>query len=96
MAKLLDVKQAVEKATEYMSSLLKATDIRLEEVEISDDERHWYITLSGLAPAKESPQGEVQTALNAIFQGNQQRLYKTFTVDATNGSIRSMKIRTLQ
>jgi len=97
MVEVLDVKQAAEKATQYLAALLPATDIRLEEVEISDDERYWHITLSALVPAPQAPRNvePAITALGSLFHASDERVYKTLTVDATNGTVRSMKIRTL-
>lgn len=46
---MIDVKQAVKNALEYVESILDVTDLinpRLEEVELSPDERMWLITVS--------------------------------------------------
>jgi hypothetical protein len=98
---LVDVKQAVDAATEYFSKLMTVRDIRLEEIEISDDDRFWCITLSGLVPSQKplfSVENEGQPALSALgdlFRPDFERVYRVFTFDAANGSIRSMKIRQL-
>ena len=78
---MIDVREAVERAVEYMRSLPAQGDVReilLEEVELSDDERHWLITLS-------------YTAGNAPIAFV--RKYKTFKVEASSGRVIAMKIR---
>lgn len=46
MTTTIDVKQAFQSAADYFSKLMTVNNLRLEEVEISDDERFWYVTLS--------------------------------------------------
>ena len=78
---MIDVRDAVERAVEYMRTLPAQGDIRdvlLEEVELSDDERHWFITLSYL------------TTGATLLSG---RKYKTFKVEASTGRVIAMKIR---
>lgn len=45
---MIDVKQAADIASQYLISLFpnKAFSIQLEEVELSEDGKYWYITLS--------------------------------------------------
>jgi len=46
---MIDVKQAAEKAREYFVELNKDRQLyflSLEEVELSEDEKYWFITLS--------------------------------------------------
>lgn len=74
---MLDVKQAVEKASDYLvNAYWKETIVnaQLEEVELSEDQRYWLITLSfSLMPGK--------------------RQYKIFKIDVETGEVLSMKIR---
>jgi hypothetical protein len=70
---MVDVKQAVDSATKYFSALMTVYDTRLEEVELSDDERLWHVTLSALvsAPKDEAPgsMGEIpMSALKDLYQ----------------------------
>lgn len=78
---MIDVKQAVDIASQYLISLFadKApSNIQLEEVELSEDEKYWFITLSFtetvpfLVPRKS---------------------YKLFKINADTGQVQSMKIR---
>ena len=85
----IGVKEAVQAATSAIRELLpgeELNDLRLEEVEQSDDERLWLITL-GFYP---EPRSELSPLVRPI------RKYKLFTVDAETGKVRSMKIRAIQ
>lgn len=83
---MLDVKQATRKAFEHFATLYggEASGVRLEEVELAEDERYWHVTLSY------QPASEVAVIFNkAAFP----RDYKMFTIDAQTGEVKSMKIR---
>lgn len=46
---MIDVKEAAKTASEYLTglySLASWDDVRLEEVELTEDEKYWLITLS--------------------------------------------------
>ena len=90
---MIDVKTAVARAVEYISELLpKGTvrNLRLEEVERTDDDRHWLVTLGYSAPKDE---GEAD--LNAILGSPSEREYKQFEIDAQTGEVSAMRIRTI-
>jgi len=81
----MDVKQAVSIATRFVDEVLseqKLIDARLEEVELSDDQKLWYVTVSFLR----EPKG-VAEALRPT------REYKTVTIQSADGKVQSMKIR---
>jgi hypothetical protein len=91
---LTDVKKAAIAAQEYLLSLWGGTgekiqDLRVEEVEISEDDKFWLITLGFSRPADrvEDPLGEVLDA------PRYRREYKIFKVDADTCQVKSMKIR---
>ncbi|NUM53005.1 MAG: hypothetical protein HUU46_05120 [Candidatus Hydrogenedentes bacterium] len=89
---MIEVKEAVKIASAYLHELLDSdgiADIMLEEVELSEDEQEWHVTL-GFHP-RWSDKGPFDT-----FTGKRIRIYKTFTVDRKNGKISAMKIRQLQ
>jgi hypothetical protein len=69
------------------------SDIRLEEVELSEDSLTWYITLSFLRKAKETGQPVADALTGLQFQKN--RDFKVFAVRADDGAVTSMKIRQL-
>ena len=85
---MIDVKQAVKVAGEFVDNLLpneKLIDARLEEVELSGDEQLWYVTLSFLRePLKVS---------EALVGVPPTREYKVLTVESNTGNVLSMKIR---
>lgn len=90
---MLTVKEAVQAAETWVRDLYPKKDLqhlRLEEVELSDDDRFWYITLGWAEPAvKESP-------LAAAFRNEMHvlpRVYKKLEVNAETGAVKSMKIR---
>jgi hypothetical protein len=81
---MLDVKEAAHRASDYFLSLYGgegSSGVRLEEVELTDDGRYWLITLSH--PIRDDAPWELAT----------RREYKLFTIDATTGEVKSMKIR---
>ena len=99
---MIDVKEAVAIAVKYLTDLLKgATDVSLEEVELSDDDQVWHIwhiTLSALLPAQVQPSSALQSqmsisAVAELFSPENRRAYKVLAVNAETGCVRSMKIR---
>jgi|ERR1035437_2799053 hypothetical protein len=95
---MTDVKEAVAVAITYFRALLDdkgLSDILLEEVELSDDERFWTVTLSALLPAsKEEPEYAINALAQALGQKPQRRrVYKVFKINAERATVQSMKIR---
>lgn len=84
---LLDVKKAVELARGYLSDVLQvpASQLLLEEVEFSEDQQFWLITLSYPEPITSPAQ---------LITG-QNRAYKIVKLQADTGRLVSIKIRTL-
>jgi hypothetical protein len=97
---MINVKDAIKAAMLFVAETFNtgtSTDpiasMRLEEVEPSDDGRHWFITISlvrGIGPG----------ALGAMLGSRSEsalecRDYKTVTVDAETGLVKSVKIRQL-
>ena len=89
---IIDVKEAVQRAWTYFQELMQSgiSDIWLEEVELSDDENTWAITLSAFATSRQEYPG----AMGAVAVPSR-RIYRTFAVDAHTAQVRSMKIREL-
>ncbi len=89
---MIDVKSAVRNAVEFVQSVLekeKYDKITLEEVELSEDSRFWYITLSLGKLIVENP-------FDTLMSGDSGKLsvkYKVFTVDRETGDVLTMKIR---
>ena len=89
---MIAVNVAVKSALQFMNQLLTGyMDIKLEEVEISDDEKFWNITLSAIPPPPE--EGPSQSPLATMFKPKDLRTYKRFAVNATTGDVKSMTIR---
>jgi len=88
----------VATATQYFQSLYSPnvlSDVLLEELEMSDDERSWSVTLSALLPLSKE---ESEIAMNPIVQvlgkpPQRRRVYKVFTIDDHTATVKSMKIR---
>ncbi|HWX40424.1 MAG TPA: hypothetical protein VN345_04670 [Blastocatellia bacterium] len=91
---MVDVKQAVKAAREYLSQLYDTgplRDIFLEEVELSYDEKHWYVTIGFSRPI--APKDPILSSIDALSRQSFERVYKLFEVDSATGQVRAMKIR---
>lgn len=92
--KEIDLRQAVKIAREFVREAFEGQteDLRLEETEFSDFENHWLITLSFL---REKSREEYSTNIFAAPVSSKARDYKIVDIDAHDGKVHSMKIRTL-
>ncbi len=81
---MIDVKQAAQIALNYFSELNpgKLQNLALEEVELTDDEENWLVTLGYNLPT-----------VNIFGNGSTEREYKVFRIDAKGGKVASMKIK---
>lgn len=80
---MIDVKKAVNIAVEYLKAFYPhLKQIQLEEVEITDDRKFWFITLS-------YPEESNITVFPTP------KHYKIFKIDAKTGEVLSMKIRSV-
>lgn len=81
---MINVKQAVKIAHDYLASLYpEARSVELEEIERTEDEKYWLITLGYWAP------GGQLFASPLSFE----KKYKSLRVDAESGQVVSMKMR---
>lgn len=83
---MVDAKQVVAKAMEYVKAVYDASqvaDLMLEEMERSEDGKHWLVTL-GFTPRESGAAG---LAL--------ERTFKVLKIVAETGEVLSMKIRKL-
>ena len=91
---MVDVKQAVIKAMSYLKELYRIDqfkDVLLEEVDLSEDNKFWNVTI-GFTRVQESTSGGPMATLigqSAEFK----REYKVFRIDAKTGDLRSMRSR---
>jgi predicted transcriptional regulator len=91
---MIEVKQAVRIATDYLTDLIpNIRDVQLEEVEFVDIlPPQWNITLSYLRPVDP----ESLSAIAELTGHKYERVYKEIAVDAVSGACVSIKIRELQ
>lgn len=92
---MIDVKQAIRAAADFVAETLsdeKLLDVRLEEVELTENEETWFITLSFLRRQKATT-GLAEACSEPV--GRMEREYKILAVDSERGRVRSMKIRQL-
>jgi len=81
----LSAKEAAQRAQAFLRDLLgEVSNIRLEEVELSGDERHWLITLSFIGQGVDRPHPLTFLGITPA--------YKQFEVDAQTGEVRAMRI----
>ena len=91
---MIDAKQAIRSAKSELAGLYEDSEIQdvlLEEVEISEDEKFWNITLgfSVKEPAASDPLKRLGIDSRARFE----RKYKRFKIDASDGAVKAMTIR---
>jgi hypothetical protein len=90
--KMFPVQAAVQAARQFITATFGSENVqglRLEEVELSQDELTWYVTLSfvrGDAP------GALATSMGLTSAG---REYKIVALRASDGEAQSVKIREL-
>ncbi|MDX1522153.1 MAG: hypothetical protein R3264_11035 [Anaerolineae bacterium] len=99
---MIDVKEAVKVAFKEIGNLYttdELTDLTLEEVELSEDEQYWLITLGFTQTLSLPIEAQRQTSFfdaNPLVQEiSTMRVYKTLKIDANTGEFQSMKIRTI-
>ena len=85
---MIDVKEASDKAKAHLNSFFPdAEKVQLEEVELTEDKAHWFITLSY--------EGVSNSVASSLLVGKSVR-YKLFKLDAESGAVISMKIRDIK
>lgn len=91
---MVDVKEAVGKAMDYLKDMYRIDqfkDVLLEEVDLSEDNKFWNVTI-GFTRRQESTSGGPMATL--IGQSTEfKREFKIFQIDAENGALRSMRSR---
>jgi hypothetical protein len=85
---MINVKEATDKAKEYLVSFFPdAENVQLEEVEMTEDKAHWFVTISY--------EGISNSVASSMLVGKTV-LYKIFKIDAQLGEVISMKIRDIK
>ncbi|MCC7206222.1 MAG: hypothetical protein IT323_02885 [Anaerolineae bacterium] len=94
---MIDVKQAVKIARDYVTGLYgdEAENLMLEETEMSEDGRYWLITVGfdTKQPAEVNPL--VPMADRRLILPRYLRAYKLVRLNAENGAVEAMKNREL-
>jgi hypothetical protein len=95
----IDAKKAAQAAARYLDEIrdlvdAKLKDIRLEEIELLEEQHLWLITLGYDVPYQPSGLFNNPT-LTALGNTSYKRDYKTFQVSAETGEVQSMKIRSV-
>ncbi len=97
---IVDVRSAAITAKNYFQSLQDLVEdeyqnLRLEEVELSENKNHWLITLGFDIPNKNSINPVLKKLNIDAIQSypNYQRQYKIFKINTETGEVESMKIR---
>ena len=92
---MIDVKKAVEVAYDFILKLPKVgkvDPITLEEVELTDDERYWLITLGLYRSVLPTTTGPIETFADRVL-AKREREYKVVKIHTDSGKVQSMKIR---
>lgn len=90
---MIDVQDAVRNAFEYIENLFddeEIKDLRLEEIELTDDENFWLVTLGFF---RSNVQDDQEGILASVVTGPPKREYKIMRIRAEDGEVRAMKIR---
>lgn len=92
---MIKANEAVQIANEQMRAWFAEDELlalELEEVELSDDERFWLVTL-GYSVKRTNPTASEVMSAPAGTTPDSVRTYKVFTIDVESGEVRSMKRR---
>ncbi len=89
---MIDVKEAVESATsfaKYINEDKELESLRVEEVEIYEDDQTWLVKLGWDDPRLVDAKPPSAQLTN--LSGQIPRIYKMFYVDAETGEVKKMK-----
>lgn len=88
---MIDMKKAVVVAMDFVRTLYLGnvpSDLLLEEIELSQDNKFWLVTIGFSTPR---PAGMIPTILTG--SGSADRSFKLIKIDTETGQAVSMKIR---
>lgn len=91
---MISIQDAVKAARDFAEVLYSEGELkqlRVEEIESSEDGKHWLVTLGWVEPATRQI-GGFAGLTNATIEPLP-RVYKVFTIDAETGRVLSMKMR---
>ena len=96
---MIDVKQAVEKSADYLRGIEFGApeELRVEEVELSDDEGCWVVTLGfrgdQLVVDASSNVGTLFGQARPFVHPEYKREYRVFRIRSDDGELKDMKKR---
>jgi hypothetical protein len=94
-----DAKEAVKQAVDYVKFIFSEDGIReprLEEIELTNDDRVWQVTVSFVRPANNPLAAAIGGGeLAKMFPPPGKREDKVIQVDSHSGQVRAMKMREL-
>jgi hypothetical protein len=91
---MIDVKEAVKRAMDYLEEMYDTTkfkDVLLEEVEMTEDNKYWNVTVGFTRRQTSTAEGPMASLVGPSDQFR--REFKVFKIDTKNGIMRSMKIK---
>lgn len=86
---MIGLKDAVKRALEFAADVYggdKVSDLLLEEIRLSEDERFWHVTVSFVLPSGQS------TLMRAAGH-SPSRSYKVIRIDNNTGQVKDMMMR---
>ena len=92
---MIGAHQAAQAAVQFCNGLFgnTANHLLLEEVELSEDEKHWFITVGFDGPASPQTRDPITEPLHSFMPQLLERKYKVVDVDAQTGIVRAVKMR---
>jgi hypothetical protein len=91
---MISIEQAVDAARDFAARLYaegELRQLRVEEIETTDDDTKWLVTLGWVEPAVRTLGGIAGIANTSIEP--LPRVYKVFAIHAQTGKVESMKMR---
>jgi hypothetical protein len=96
---MIDSREAVTTAVTKFNELYRDSgyyDIKLEELELTDNDMYWVVTISFMRPQSdavagtEGPASELLKGISLLTK--HRRDFKTIQIDADTGAFRSMRV----
>jgi hypothetical protein len=91
---MISIEEAVKAACDFAEKIYTSEELkqlRVEEVESSQDEKKWFVTLGWVEPAVQQL-GGFAGLTNATLEPLP-RVYKIFTINSDTAHVESMKMR---
>ena len=89
----VEMKKMVSTAVQFLHNVYDQVELRnvmLEEIERSEDDQHWLVTLGFDVDFSPPP----TYSITDMFNTKRERIYKTIEIDEKTGQALAMKMRT--